>query len=300
MSHQSNYPLNQSPLYKLRNKRKLASYFDLSLKDLNHLIMKDKDNYRVFQIKKDSVKARTVETPKPILERIHRKLFNYLRKIDSPIYLHSGVKSRSYITNARTHIGSHRLLKIDIEKFFPSTKKKHVYNFFYSVMKCESDVAGLLSEILTIDGHLPTGSCISQIIAFYSHYEMFQQLYNLSKENNINMTCYVDDIVFSGMNVSKGFQFKVSKIIKNNDLNIQKRKTRLYGKYEFKLVTGVIVNSNEIRIQNCKHHKVYMKHNEIKKITDVDLIKKETKRLNGMIASATCIDPQLSKLKLKL
>ena len=109
------YDLNQSPLYKLTTKRKLAALFNISTKELLTLASRE-DNYRVFQINRSSGKPRTVEVPKPHLERVHHRLFLLLSRITPPQFLHSGVKGRSYITNAEVNIGAHRLVKLDIKK----------------------------------------------------------------------------------------------------------------------------------------------------------------------------------------
>jgi len=123
------YPINQSPLYKLRNRRKLASIFNLKISDLEALVKRN-DNYRIFRIGKETKKTRTVEVPKPKLDRLHHRLFVLLSRIEPPDYLHSGVKGRSYVTNAKSHLHAHELAKVDIVQFFPSTKGWHVFNFF--------------------------------------------------------------------------------------------------------------------------------------------------------------------------
>lgn len=128
------YSIDQSPLYKLRNKRKLSSFFGLKLCDLNKLLSKGSDNYRIFYIKKLGKKPRQVQAPKPILKRIHNRLFEFLKRIEIPDYMYSGMKGRSYIDNAKSHIGIEPLIKLDISDFFPSTKRHHIYDFFCDVM----------------------------------------------------------------------------------------------------------------------------------------------------------------------
>lgn len=85
------YPIDKSPLYKLSNKRRLASILYTTLPELQKLVRRQ-DNYLKFEINPDSDRSRPVETPKSRMERIHRRLFKLLSRIEPPDYLHSGVK----------------------------------------------------------------------------------------------------------------------------------------------------------------------------------------------------------------
>ena len=165
-NNNNRYVLNQSPLYKLRSRKKLASILRTQLNELEKLAKQD-DNYRIFNIHKDKGKPREINEPKPQLRRIQHRLFSLLRRISVPDYLHSGSKGKSYISNAEAHVGHTALIKLDITKFFPSTKYWHTVDFFKNTMKCSPDVAGLLTNLLTCNGHIPTGSSISQFIGWY-------------------------------------------------------------------------------------------------------------------------------------
>ena len=260
------YSLNQSPFYKLKSRRKLASLFNLELKELERLV-KRPDNYRVFIIGKGTNKHRVVEVPKIKLERIHRRLFNLLRRIRTPEYLHSGVKGKSYITNAKTHINADRLITLDIQKFFPSTLGWHIFEFFCDEMKCSSDVAGLLTSICTYDNHVPTGSCISQIIAFYAHKSMFDEIDKLTKSLNLNMTCYVDDIAVSGNKANRKTLYLIRGIIKRRALRSPSRKEHIYDIGKPKKVTGSIINKGTMLLPN-KKHKLIHKEIEVIRMTN--------------------------------
>ncbi len=256
------YPLHQSPLYKLNSRRKLAELFGLPLIDLERLARR-KDNYRVFTIGRASVKSRQVEVPKARLERIHRRIFNLLSRVAPPPYLHSGIKGKSYITNARAHLGSQRLITLDIRSFFPSTLGWHVFEFFHEVMKCSRDVAGLLTTLVTYDNHIPTGSCVSQLMAFYAHCTMFDEIYALANSLGLSMTCYVDDIAISGNRANRSTLYKVRGILKRRGLQSPSRKERVYDPGYPKLVTGSVIYGDELRLPNKKHKRL---HEEIKQI----------------------------------
>lgn len=298
-SRHKSYHLNQSPLYKLKTRRKLAALFNLSVRELETLV-KRSDNYRIFTIGKKVNKPRQVEEPKPHLERLHRRLFNLLRRIEPPKYLHSGIKGKSYITNAKKHIGKEALITLDIQKYFPSTKGWHVYDFFHNVMHCNKDVAGLLTKISTHNDHVPTGSCLSQIIAFYAHYEMFQEIYSLTSSLNLSMTCYVDDIAISGKNANKAVLHQIREILRRRGLNSHPSKERVYRAGVPKEVTGSIVIESGLKLPNRKHKKI---HEEINLILKMDDTNEKLDRITvtmGRLITASQSDPELRKLIIAL
>jgi hypothetical protein len=169
------YALDQCPLYKIASRKRLAQdVFNVDLPFLERLAANER-NYRVFTIKQGE-KERQVEVPKVVLERIHRRLFSLLERIEKPDYLHSGVRGRSYISNAKVHIGSVPLVKLDLKKFYPSVDGARVSRFFTGTMRCSPDVAGLLTRLCTFENHVPTGSCVSQLLAFYAAKPLFDEL----------------------------------------------------------------------------------------------------------------------------
>src|SRR3546814_19036470 len=70
---------------------------------------------------------------------------------------------------------------LDIKKFFPNTPRVRVIASFQSIMGCRADVAGILGDLCTFEGHLPTGSPLSPILAYYS--------YHRSEERRVGQEC---------------------------------------------------------------------------------------------------------------
>ena len=112
----------------MASRKKLAALLGFDLSVLEGLSAAT-NNFRTFEIKQ-GIKLRKVEVPKRRLERIHRKRFSLLERIEKPEYLHSGIKGRSYITNAKVHTGSVPLVKLDLKKFYPSVDGARAYRFF--------------------------------------------------------------------------------------------------------------------------------------------------------------------------
>ena len=126
------YPLEQSPLYKITSPRRLAEVLGLDEAELEELANR-LDNYKRFKVGK--TKKRDVQEPKDRLRAIHKRISRWLARIETPDYLHSAIKGRSYITNAKAHRADTNLIKVDIRSFFQNVTKHAVYLFFLDTMQ---------------------------------------------------------------------------------------------------------------------------------------------------------------------
>jgi len=243
------YALDQSPLYQLQSRKRLATdVFNTELALLERLAA-NTTNFRVFCIEQGG-KQRQVEVPKAILERLHRRLFALLERIYKPPYLHSGVKRRSYLTNAQAHVGNVPLVKVDLKRFYPSVTGGMVYRFFYNVLRCSPDVAGLLTKLCVYDGHVPTGSCVSQLLAFFAVKPLFDEIEALAAQNGVRFTVYVDDMTFSGLRATPDFLWRVKQLVHAHGLKYHK--DRFYPAGARKVVTGVLVDGDRLAVQPSK------------------------------------------------
>ena len=200
-----------------------------------------------------------MQVPRAELKHVHRRLFCLLNRLVTPDFLHSGTRGRSYITNAMAHVKASAIFKIDVRKFFESVLWEDVFGFFQRVMNCSSDVAALLADLCTVerrekpendpqkrDRHLPTGSPISQCLAFWCFARMFEAIGRLAAARGLILTVYVDDITLSGTSVSRRTQDEVRRIIARYGLIGHKE--RLYRRKG--LVTGAVVTPNGLRLPN--------------------------------------------------
>jgi len=293
-----NYDITQSPLYKLRSKKKLAAYLDLSsVADLTQ-ILRLENPYRKFPIENKG-KSRPVEVPSRQLLPIHNRLFVLLKRVQLPEYLHSGIKGRSYLTNAKSHIGAKVAYTLDIKKFYPSVSRAKVASFFRDIMKCEPDIAAILADITTCDGHIPTGSALSQVLAYLACKEMFDTIYAVSIEANLKMTCYVDDLTFSGDKISKKWVHDCIKpIIKKFGMNSHKDKS--FGVGQAKEITGVIVDGTKVRVCNRMHKSIYDLILQISEVEDNQQLNKLYNKLIGKLSAAGQIEEQFKKQRIKV
>lgn len=254
MPSKKSYPLDQCPLYKMASRKRLAhEVFNVDLSFLERLAANE-GNYRVFKIAQGE-KFRQVEVPKIVLERLHRRLFTLLERIEKPDYLHSGVKGRSYITNARMHVGFVPLVKLDLKKFYPSVDGARVYRFFADALRCSPDVAALLTRISTFENHVPTGSCVSQLLAFFAAKPMFDELHDLAVNAGLRGTVYVDDLTWSGNSANSAFLWRSKQIVHAH--GFVHHKDRCFTASERKLVTGVMLDGDRIAMLPSKEFELW-------------------------------------------
>ena len=95
-----NYPFQQSILYNLKSKNKLAKLLNISLKDLK--VIQGDEHYSCFVVSG----GRSIQHPLDDLYKVHKFINKLLSRIELPDYLHSGRKKRSSITNAQSHLFS--------------------------------------------------------------------------------------------------------------------------------------------------------------------------------------------------
>jgi RNA-directed DNA polymerase len=255
---QTRYPLNQSPIYKLRSRKQLAELLGVTIQDLNQLAAAQDSLYKTFPkiIEKDGkAKRRDIEHPKPQLRHIQRRLVRLLDRIQPPEYLHSGFRGRSYITNALQHNCTARVAKIDIKKFFPSAYAGQVYRSFEDVFKCSPDVAAVIMRLTTAFGHIPTGGNSSTMISFFAFKPMFDEIHAFAQSRGLTMSCCVDDMTFSGPAATKGFLNEVHKIVSRFGLKTHKR--HCFEARQNKIVTGVALTPQGVRLPNSRRKKLH-------------------------------------------
>ena len=283
------YSLHDSPFYRLRSKKKLADLLCTPINKLNSLT-DDSKNYSIFcQIGK-SDKIREIQKPEDDLDKIHSRIASLLCRIRTPSYLQSGKKKCSNVTNAKQHLGDFKTLTTDIKAFYPSTTKSKVFYFFYKFLECSPDVADLVADICTYNGHIPTGSRISMPLAFWANIIMFNQLERLSVKHNIVMTVYVDDITFSGNQINRLFLSTVNKIITKQNHCMHPIKTVIYSKNSPKVITGVVVSKGKLLIKNEQHLKMYGEIEQWKVIGFTPGTLSLTNRLLGRLNALSSID----------
>lgn len=255
------YALSQCALFKVGSKKRLAHILGVDVRELARL-GEDEGNFEVFELEEQVCeftgarkKARWVQNPIPELKAILARVTKLLSRIDLPDYCHGATPGRSYRSNAQTHIGAEAVATFDLEKFFPSTTAKQVFNFFRTTLQCAPDVAGVLTDLCTYKRALPTGAPSSPILAYWSNRELFEALDRRGKTLALKLSVYVDDITLSGDAIPRSLKEQVKGIVTKHGQKLAEHKTKVFGPGRPKHVTGVVLAGGKLRVPHARFRK---------------------------------------------
>ena len=273
------YPLNQSPLYRLRGKGQFASVLGITFAESTQLA--ESNSYRVF----DNQKNREIQHPTGRLKVIHGRIAALLKRIELPDYVVSQ-KGRSYVDNARMHVGPTPLVKTDVSKFYPSTTHAMVWRMFSKFFECADDIAGQLADICCYSQrHLPTGSPLSGYVAFFASQPMFDEVNDRAVASGCLMTLFVDDIAISGERANKQLLTQVRHVVRDHGHRTKNKKSLTFAATAVKTVTGVVVTAAEVKLPNRRHRAIHAARRQLSTAPAIDTLLL-TKQLAGRIQEA--------------
>ncbi|OOM81506.1 reverse transcriptase [Clostridium puniceum] len=162
------------------------------------------------------------------------------------------------------------LINMDLENFFPTITFERVRGMFkafgYSgyissllamiCTYCERmaiEVRGEIKYVKTSNRILPQGSPASPMITNIICAKLDKRLSGLAYKHNCTYTRYADDMSFSfkeessDLNIGR-FMGLVSKIVSEEGLNINKKKTRFLRENNRQCITGIVINNDEIGV----------------------------------------------------
>ncbi len=280
------HALADSSFYRLRSPHKLAMLLKVSLKDLGRLTAAGDTLYREFDIPKKTGDKRRVESPRDDLKKVQARIASLLGRITPTDYLFCPVKRRCYVTNAARHRGNRVVRCLDVRKYFPSTSARRVYWFFHKIMRCTSDVAGILTRLGTYRGHLPTGGPLSPILAYYAHYDVWENIAQITRLHKYTLSVYVDDVTISGPHVRASVLWEIKQAIHRSGLRYHKEKTFIDRPAE---ITGVIVAGDRLVIPQRQHLKLHA--------TKIEMMKPENDGSKIIAGRLTGLRGQMSQIR---
>lgn len=251
---------------------------------------------------------------KPLTLKLHKRINKLLNisKETAPAYLKSGIKGTSYLKNALLHQGQTYFLLLDIRKFYPSITKQKIKSSLIRTYKQSSDVAEFISNLTTVDQQqstlraLPTGSPLSQNMAFFINRKMFDELFELANTYSIKMSVYVDDISFSSKStIPYKFLTSCIHIIKKYGYAIASNKL-YYGKVKAKNdnvnakkrldITGVQITKYGAFLTASRKIKIKAKRDEcIRKATNGIRYDKDLESLLASIRQAILVNGKYTR-----
>lgn len=285
-----------SALFRRTSPHRLANILMVTPTMLERLVRWGDQNYLVRPLAQADGKApRMIEEPKPQLKLIHQRFARLLAQIETPDYLHSGVKGRSYITNANVHAADKACIKLDIKKFFPSSSSHHVQRFFEDVLEYPPDVAARAKQLLTYDGHLPTGGNASTILSFWAYKPMFDEIAALAKELGCEFTVYVDDMSITGVFANRKCQQAARKIVARYGLKAHKAKAFSPG--QPRVLTGIAKTRRGREVPHRRAKGIaQLEQQEAAAETAADKLK-VMPTLIGKLSEAAIVDPSWTPKK---
>lgn len=287
------YPLHQSPFFRLRRKSTLAKILGVNLRELRHLTSTE-TLYREWEEPKKKGGTRHIENPHKTLKLVQSRIAKLLARIEPPDFLYCPVKGKSYVDNAARHSGARVVKCIDIRNYFPSTTELRVHRFFSQRLECAPDVAFLLTKISTYRGHLPTGSPLSPILAFFAHYDIWTEINEIAAASGATLTVYIDDVTVSGAQVSDKLVWEIKQIIHASGLRYHKEKKFIDRAAE---ITGVIVDGGKTKLPKRglkKIHDARQLLSSARKANDVEAQQALEARLSGLLGQARQLDKKIA------
>lgn len=280
------YKIENSPLYRMRNRRKLAILLGVPSNYFSYIHEFQYDKFS--RPKPNGNGQRCFTVPVGEIKIIQKRICQLLSRIETPDWVISGKKHFSYITNAEKHQDNNFVKTMDISKFYDSVQKKYIYHMFTDKFKMAEDISRLMTNLVTYKGVLPTGSPSSQLIVYWSYSDMFEKIREIAIEKGCLFTLYVDDMIFSSKYpIERELRDSVAKILKHNGLKAKNSKDHYYQSNKLKVITGVgLLNGNKV-VLNKKREEILQQYQKCKVTNNIYDIEK----LNGML----CAQRQIEK-----
>ncbi len=236
------------------------------------MINSPKNFYKEFSIPKKRGGYRDIVTPYKSLLEVQQWI---LSNILSSFHIHDSafayVKNRNIALNAKKHIGQKEMLKIDLKDFFPTIQIPRVRELFNRV-GYSKEIAGFLTQLCCLNGSIPQGAATSPMISNIILKTLDKRLYNFSKNNNIIYSRYADDLIFSGKNIPLDFELLVIMNIEDSGFKVNTLKTRRYSGLDRKLVTGIVVSEDKIRLPKKTRREIKSQVYYLKKFGILDQV----------------------------
>jgi hypothetical protein len=206
------------------------------------------DHYRLFEIPKRRGGSRKIAAPYPALLECQRWInTNILSRGRVHKTVHGFRKKRSIATNASKHLGQRCLLKMDVEDFFPSISLPRVIKVF-RYLGYPPNVSFYLARLCCLNDALPQGAATSPTLSNIVAGRMDARLAGLARTWKVKYTRYADDMTFSGEEIPVKFMKIVQKVVEEEGFRINTDKTRLCRSKAKRIVTGLSVSGETLKI----------------------------------------------------
>ena len=134
-----------------------------------------------------------------------------------------------------------------MKDFFPSITINRIIYVFKS-LGYTNKVAFYLASLCSYEGTLPQGAPTSPYLSNIIAKKLDKRLIGLSKRYDLRYTRYADDLTFSGDSIPAKLLEYINEIVTSEGFVINTEKTRLYKNGGKRIVTGISVIGNELKL----------------------------------------------------
>ncbi len=231
-------------------------------------------HYRYKWIPKRHGDYRIIESPKPDLHAIQRKILReILDRVPPHAAAHGFRRGHSCLTHAAPHVGKLVVLRMDLRNFFVSIPARRVNALFKTLgypVETARCLAGLCTNRVPAGAmlpradtdpgfalpwlqrkklralHLPQGAPTSPALANLCALHLDYRLSALAATMNADYTRYADDLAFSGDEPVRRKVGKLSTLVAaialQEGFEVNHRKTRAMHRSDRQILTGIVVN----------------------------------------------------------
>ncbi len=267
---------NGLPIFK--NPQALAQALGLSVPQLKGLCYQADVAtgvpYTQFTIAKKNGTDRQIWAPIPMLKTAQRFILSEILN-NLPIHgaAHGFIQGKSVLTNAKPHIDSRVLVKLDIKDFFPTVGFRRIKGVFRHA-GYQEQIATLLAllctqsprDIIKYDGItyyvalsercLPQGAPTSPALSNIVCLNLDRRLTGLANKHGLRYSRYADDLTFSVPQKTKlsdealnqlvpSLLGSLAKILKEEGFVLHSKKSKVIRQSAHQAVTGLVVNGKE-------------------------------------------------------
>lgn len=226
----------------------LSELLGTNIETVSKIISNSNVFYYNFEIPKRCGGTRSISAPFPVLLNAQRWIYdNILIKQPLSSCAKGFVKNTSIIDNAREHLSSRFLLKMDLEDYFPSIRINRVMAVFLKLGYTKK-ISYYLSAICCLDRKLPQGAPTSPALSNIISKRLDKRLYGLAAKFNLVYTRYADDLTFSGNILPARIITYIEDIIVDEGFKVNRGKTKLLNEKKQRIITGVSISSGKMTI----------------------------------------------------
>jgi hypothetical protein len=227
----------------------ICDYLQIAHFTMRSIFLNVPRHYRSFTISKRNGEQRIINSPKTFLKVIQWWIYDtILQKYSLRESVYGFRKGRSFIGNARAHLGARNVLNVDIKDFLGSVRIDGVEKVF-AAFGYSSTVCTQLRLLTTLHGSLPQGAPTSPQIANIYLDSFDRQMEEISINFGITYTRYADDLTFSSKDRIPTEVLDTIKVkLGERGLELNASKTRFMGPNAQKEVTGLILGTEKVNL----------------------------------------------------